>query len=199
MTADRPIPDLVADPNSWTHLAADTLEELSWWSPVDQRQDRLRRRFLDLVRREGGRAMHRDGTVDHLTASAFVFDPDLRRVVLVAHRKAGLWLQPGGHLEVGDVGLAGAALREAAEETGLDDLRALPGVVHLSHHTLGARFGRCRSHLDVRYAMIASADRRPSVSPESDDVRWWSIDTLPTDTDEELRKVLPAVAERLPR
>lgn len=55
--------------------------------------------------------------VRHATASAIVLD-DTGRVLLVEHRKAGVWLYPGGHVEP-DETPAEAAVREVAEETGL--------------------------------------------------------------------------------
>lgn len=51
------------------------------------------------------------------TASVLVLRPD-RRVLLLLHRKLGVWLGPGGHVEPGE-GPDEAALREVMEETGL--------------------------------------------------------------------------------
>jgi hypothetical protein len=43
---------------------------------------------------------------------------------------------------------------------------------------LSGDFGRCREHLDIRYAAIAQAGAEPRVSAESLDVRWWPVDGL---------------------
>ncbi len=51
------------------------------------------------------------------TASVLVLRPD-RRVLLLLHRKLGVWLGPGGHVEPGE-GPDEAAAREVMEETGL--------------------------------------------------------------------------------
>ena len=50
------------------------------------------------------------------TACGFVFYKD--RVLLVKHRKLGIWLAPGGHVEVNELPHV-CALREVYEETGL--------------------------------------------------------------------------------
>jgi len=51
------------------------------------------------------------------TASVLVLRRD-RRILLLLHRKLGVWLGPGGHVEPGE-GPDEAALREVMEETGL--------------------------------------------------------------------------------
>ncbi|WP_283204920.1 NUDIX domain-containing protein [Chitinivorax sp. B] len=53
----------------------------------------------------------------HLTASGFVLHPD-RRILLVHHRKLGVWLYPGGHVELHETPDQ-AVVREVLEETGI--------------------------------------------------------------------------------
>ena len=106
---------------------------LDGWTAPDEEQERLRRAFLTRLA-DGPQALRREGRPSHLTASAVVLDAR-RTTLLVHHRRTGLWLQPGGHVEDGDASLADAALREAVEETGLVDLRLLgEQPVHLERH-----------------------------------------------------------------
>ena len=98
------------------------------------------------------------------------------------HRKAGKWFHFGGHLEYGDVTLAGAALREATEESGLSGLIVRAEPLHLSQHPVEFCDPRGTvQHLDVRFLAEIGADVEPAVSEESLDVRWWPVDALPTD------------------
>ncbi len=112
----------------------------------------------------------------HLTASAVVLDPTGSHVLLVLHRKVGLWLQPGGHVDPIDASLAAAALREATEETGVAGLVVDRVAVQLDRHPApcGAQW-----HLDVQFRVTAPALSEPTVSEESLDVRWWPADALP--------------------
>lgn len=55
--------------------------------------------------------------IRHFTASAIVLDHD--HVLLVEHRKLGVWLYPGGHIEP-DEDPVQAVRREVHEEVGLD-------------------------------------------------------------------------------
>lgn len=60
----------------------------------------------------------------HVTTSALLLSPDMRRVLLVDHVALGRLLQPGGHYET--VGtLIEEAVKEATEETGAEDPVAL--------------------------------------------------------------------------
>lgn len=65
----------------------------------------------------------------HVTGSAVVVDARTNRALLLHHARLGLWVQPGGHMDANENDPAVAALREAMEETGLEDL-VLDGDVH---------------------------------------------------------------------
>lgn len=112
----------------------------------------------------------------HVTSSAVVLDPSGTATLLVLHRKVGLWLQPGGHVDDGDDSLAAAALREAIEETGVPDLVVEKGPVALDRHSAPCGV---EHHLDVQFLVRAPGLARPVVSEESLDVRWWPVDALP--------------------
>jgi len=118
-------------------------------------------------------------------------------VLLTLHRRARMWFQFGGHLEPADRSVRAAAAREAAEESGLEALRVTPVPVHLDRHVLLGDFGRCREHLDVRYAATAPPNAEPRVSAESLDVRWWPVDALPEGHVEELGGLLSAARRAL--
>lgn len=109
---------------------------------------------------------------DHLTASGLVCSPNGTRVLL-RHRKAGLWVQMGGHVEAGDASLAEAALREAYEESGLGQIVALSGPTQLSRHAAPCD-PTARLHLDVQYTF--TADPAAPLAPEADPVEWFAAD-----------------------
>jgi 8-oxo-dGTP pyrophosphatase MutT (NUDIX family) len=170
---------------AYRHLRVDAQAVLEAWHAPDADQDRLRRTYLAHLAAQPD-AVARAGPPAHLTASCVVLDPSGTQVLLTLHRRAGAWFQFGGHLEVGDSTLWAAARREAREESGIDDLEPRAGPVQLDRHVLVGAFGRCREHLDVRYAAVAPPGARPRVSAESDDVRWWPVDALPPSTRSEL-------------
>ncbi len=175
-------------------LHADAVRLLRGLEPTDSQQELVRLDMLAHLERHPG-AMTKAGPPAHFTASCFVFDAGLERVLLTHHRKAGQWYQLGGHLEPVDRNVRAGAEREAREESGLTGLRVTPFPVHLDRHRLVGSFGRCSEHLDIRYAALAPAGSMPQVSDESLDVSWWSVDQLPEGTREELS--LPVATARV--
>ena len=55
----------------------------------------------------------------HLTASAFILNNVLDKILLIHHKSLGKWLQPGGHIDTTDPNILQAAYREVFEETGI--------------------------------------------------------------------------------
>ena len=162
-------------------LHADAVRALTAFVPCDDRETGLRTHYLGLLER-GPAALMRDGGPEHLTASALLVDAAGERTLLSLHAKSGQWVQLGGHVEPGDATLAGAALREAAEESGIAGLRLVgDDPVDLDRHELGSAFGRCRVHSDVRYVVVAPPGAVEAVSDESLDLRWFGWDALPAD------------------
>ena len=161
---------------------ADALEVLSAWRAPTLTQKRLREQYVAHLEAHPD-ALHRSCRPDHLTASTLVLSPEGAEVLLTLHAKAGQWFQLGGHVEPGDLTLAGAALREAVEESGLCGLSLDPDPVHLDLHEVPFCGGgdQPTRHLDVRFVAVADPSSAVGASEESTDVRWWPGDALPTD------------------
>ena len=158
------------------------LEEAVW---VGAGRDAERDRILTLLDDHAGALADRVTAPGHLTGSALVVDATHERVLLLLHTKLGRWLQPGGHAD-GDHELAGVALKEATEETGIDGLRVLVPAVDVDVHRVDHRDALGEHlHLDLRFVVIAPPGAVEDPNHESLDHRWVTWDELPDAVDEE--------------
>jgi 8-oxo-dGTP diphosphatase len=120
--------------------------------------------------------------IRHFTASGIVLAD--QQVLLVEHRKLGMWLYPGGHIEP-DEDPVQAVLREVAEETGLAcRIVTAPQFVHPAATVLPAPFTilvhdipanaqtPLHQHIDLVYVL---APERGQATPQLEEVtgcRW---------------------------
>jgi 8-oxo-dGTP pyrophosphatase MutT (NUDIX family) len=125
------------------------------------------------------RAYHRDHLPGHITGSAWIVNKDYSRVLLVLHGKLRRWLQPGGHAD-GDENVLDVALREAREETGVQNF-SLPysTFFDLDIHPIPDRKDfPAHLHYDIRFLAIASDKDPLQISDESVDLKWFDLQDL---------------------
>ena len=162
-----------------------TISVLADWRAPDAAQHSLRHAVLAFVEARDD-ACRRECVPGHITASTLVLDHTGSRVLLTLHPRLGRWVQLGGHCEDEDTDIVAAALREATEESGVDGLRMGPDLAAIHVHPLTCSLGVPTRHLDLQFVAHAPADARIAISDESDDLRWWPADALPTGTDDAL-------------
>ena len=176
-------------------LHADVTSVLRDWRAPTPGQAAVREGFLAFLAARPD-ATRRKCAPGHITASALVLTADRRRVLLTLHPRLGRWVQLGGHCERTDNTLAGAALREATEESGIAGLRIDRVPVHLDIHPVTCSLGVPTRHFDVRFRVTAPAGARPVISDESDDLRFWPVDALPPGFDVGDRELVTAALRR---
>lgn len=138
----------------------------------------------------------------HVTASAVVLDTAGERALLHRHRRLGIWLQPGGHVE-DDEDASGAALRETREETGVSATHPA-GVVTIGHvdEHLGPDG---HIHLDVRFLLRWDASLPVAADAEASGLdgdtgprlRWVDRDEATRLSDRSFVRALDATLARL--
>lgn len=166
-------------------LRADVRSSVAGLDPVD---DRERRGIAEVLAGLDDLAAPFDMASDptHVTGSALVVSE--LGMVLLRHKRLGIWLQPGGHIDPGETPWEAAA-REAEEETGLAVRapEAGPLLLHVDAHD----GGRGHRHLDLRYVLRAAPVRPDPPAEESQACAWFSFDAAARVADEGLRGVIP--------
>ncbi|GIE95875.1 NUDIX hydrolase [Paractinoplanes rishiriensis] len=181
-------------------LHADALRVLSAWQATSEEADLCRKRTLELLA-AGPMATTRAHRPGHVTASALVVDP-AGRVLLCLHGRLGLWMQLGGHCEPTDRTLAGAALREATEESGIPGLTLDPVPIDVDVHEVRCTAGdgspaAASVHYDVRFLVRCAAGSIEQVSAESSALGWFEPHALPTPLASATARQIPPALARL--
>lgn len=179
-------------------MQAQLIAMLERHEPFDDLERNHRERALAFVR--DTRACTRRTTLEgHVTASAWVLSPDRRAVLLTHHRKLGRWLQLGGHIE-DDGGIRQAALREAVEESGIDDIRLVSDALFdIDVHPIPARGTEpAHFHYDFRFLLQAGSVEFV-VGDESHALAWLALaDCLGGEIDESIRRMARKTDQYLP-
>jgi 8-oxo-dGTP pyrophosphatase MutT (NUDIX family) len=121
--------------------------------------------------------------IGHITASAWLLNDAQDKVLLLHHAKLDLWVQPGGHCD-GDSDVAAVALKEAQEESGINDIVLLsPAIFDIDIHAIPEHKGvPAHDHYDVRFLMKARGSDAFVQNHESKAIQWFAKDEpLPTD------------------
>lgn len=153
-----------------------TLEELRLQieriTPVDAREAVSIEMTLDRLTWPGDPYSESEN-VHHVTSSSFVISS--RGVILHRHRRLGIWVQPGGHVDPGE-SPEEACVRETIEETGLVVHHLSPAeLFHVDVHP----GPKGHTHYDLRYVLTGEPlDPRPPAH-ESPDVFWFDFDVAP--------------------
>jgi coenzyme F420-0:L-glutamate ligase len=188
-----------ADAADVAGLHADVLATLAAMplDPADRNgQAAIREGFYGLLAARAD-ATRRACVPGHVTASAIVLDHEARRVLLTLHPRVGAWLQLGGHCEDDDPSILEAARREAREESGIDGIMFDPLPLDIDIHPITCSLGLPTRHFDVKFVGFAPVSAEPIMSAESDDLRWFDLDDLPSAISPELPRLLVLAQQRV--
>lgn len=128
--------------------------------------------------------LHRSNRIAHMTASAWVVNPDRTKVIMAYHRIYDSWAWLGGHAD-GEADLLKVALKEANEECGLptealrpvsDEIFSLE-ILTVDGHVKNGSWVSSHLHLNLTY-LIEADDTRPLHYKDDENaaVSWFSLD-----------------------
>jgi len=121
----------------------------------------------------------------HVTGSAWLLNTTGNCVLLTHHKKLDIWVQLGGHAD-GETNPLAVALREACEESGITDIRAVSNeLFDIDIHRIPQRKSEPQHyHYDARFLLQTTHSDAFSISEESHALEWVNIAKIATKTTE---------------
>ena len=156
------------------------------WNEQERQDQAVILAFLD----KNPDAFYRTNLLAHMTASAWVVNPQRSKVLMVYHRLYDSWSWTGGHAD-GEEDLLAVALREVREETGVQRLRPVTEEIYslevltVDGHEKHGQYVPSHLHLNVTYLLEAEEDQPLRVcEAENSGVAWFSLaDALSASTE----------------
>lgn len=161
------------------------LDLLEKHSPIDANELKMTNETIEFVKINED-CFKRELLIGHVTGSAWIVNDARTHVLLMHHRKLNQWFQPGGHCD-GDSDVLNVALKEANEETGLENLKVVTGEIYdVDVHQIPERKGiPAHYHYDVRFLIEADMNEPLVVTEESNDLAWVSLEKIAEHNDSE--------------
>jgi 8-oxo-dGTP pyrophosphatase MutT (NUDIX family) len=124
-------------------------------------------------------AFERSLALGHFTASAWILNEDRSKVLLTHHAKLDRWLQLGGHAD-GEKNLLQVALKEAHEESGLQDIKILSdNIFDIDIHIIPAnKKEEKHEHFDIRFLFESDENENLVLNHESNQLKWIPLEKI---------------------
>lgn len=147
------------------------------WNEQERQDQALMLAFLE----KNPDAFYRTNLLAHMTASAWVVNPQRTKTLMVYHRLYDSWAWTGGHAD-GEQDLLAVALREVREETGVQSLRPVTEEIYslevltVDGHEKHGRYVPSHLHLNLSYLLEAEEDQPLRVcEAENTAVAWFPL------------------------
>ncbi len=130
----------------------------------------------------------------HFTASNWIVNKERTKVLMIYHNIYKSWCWTGGHAD-GDSNLSHVAIKEAHEETGLNNIKLLGDgifgiqIITVESHIKNRNFISSHLHLDCCYLLEADEKETLKIKKdENSDIRWIDINKVMEITNENKMK-----------
>ncbi|MDD2993262.1 MAG: NUDIX hydrolase [Pygmaiobacter sp.] len=160
--------------------------EVTAFVPGCEQEEKDRQAMLDYCAVFDSPLLTRDNPFAHFTSSGLILNPQRTKTLMVYHNIYHSWSWTGGHND-GDADFLAVALREAKEETGLTEVRALAkqplslDVLPVWGHFKRGAYVAPHMHLSVAYVFVATENQPLHSKPdENSGVQWIELSQLAT-------------------
>ena len=151
-------------------------------------------RFLQ--RAKEGLLTRDENSHSHFCVYFLPYNPITKQVFIVHHKKSGLWISPGGHIDKGEY-LLHALNREIKEELGMTNFFAeLPKPFLLTITPIQNAVQPCKEHLDIWF-LVKTDGNDFNVDPqEFHNTKWMGLqEAKQIVTDKANRKAIDIISQ----
>lgn len=168
-------------------------EQIENYKPYNNQEENDQKMMLEYINTFDD-VLTRENKMCHFSASNWIVNKERTKVLMIYHNIYKSWAWTGGHCD-GDSNLLNVAMREAKEETGLQNFKVLSnGIFGIQILTVDSHIKRgsfvC-SHLHLDGCFLLEADEKDELrikEDENSNVKWIDIDKAVEITNEEKMK-----------
>lgn len=129
-----------------------------------------------LKRLEEGNFTRDENPQTHYCIYFLPYNQEEKKVFIVHHKKSGLWLSPGGHIDKGE-GLLETLNREINEELGVKNFfQEVQSPFLLTITPIENKIQSCKKHYDIWYLVLTNGSNFNVDLKEFYETRWLTID-----------------------
>lgn len=156
------------------------IEEIEEYIPVNEQEAHDKRQMLAFLKNNED-AFDRSNDIGHMTASCFLVNEKMDKVLFCYHKIYDSYAWLGGHADK-DTDLLHVALKEAKEESGLKNIRPYDKKILsletlcVNGHVKRGEYVSSHLHFNVTYLLIG--DEREELHVKEDEnssLRWFSF------------------------
>ena len=158
--------------------------QIAAYVPVCEQERSDKRSIYHYIEASPHNVLTRENELAHMTSSGFIMNEDLTKVLVIFHKVYQAWGWTGGHMD-GDVDMRHVALKEAREETGLQNLRPLSkqlmslDILPVWGHMKKGKYVSAHLHLNGAYVLIADEkEELVQNEEETEGVMWIEADKI---------------------
>ena len=159
------------------------IQKIQEFQPCNQQEAQDKLLMLKLLG-EDTDLSRRENLMVHLTASAWVVNPERTKLLMAYHNLYNSWAWLGGHAD-GNFDLSAVAIKEAREEAGLQEVRLVTDdilsleILTVNGHEKKGSYVPSHLHLNCTYLLEADPDAPVRVKEdENSRVGWIDFDDI---------------------
>ena len=156
-------------------------EQIRSYQPMNEQVDRDKELILHCLETEKN-IFTRQNRLAHMTASAWIVNPERTKVLMAYHNIYHSWSWLGGHAD-GETDLLKVALKEAREESGIHHVKPVSEQIYslevltVDGHVKRGEYVSSHLHLNVTYLLQAEeTDVLHIKEDENSNVGWFSLE-----------------------